>query len=372
MASVTLHPLALRGLYVMAMGKAFLRFRDPRRRRQGRHQDDFYQTMWASAAQELGGTYESLGSGLGEIEIDGWRTRVLENVTVIDDPVTLAIAHNKPLTHRILKRIGLPIPRHAIFTLKNAKPGLNFLETCGRECVVKPSGGTGGGRGVTTGIRAPFQLARASAWAACYNDELLIEEQIEGDNYRLLYLDGQLIDAFVRRRPTVIGDGRSTVRQLVDAVNEQRLSHRAGISQVLLSIDLDMRRTLARQGLTLRSRPECGRLIYVKTAINENSGADNTTVMDQLCPQIVSDCSRAVETMRIRFAGIDLVTPDASIPLGESGGVVLEINGTPNLYYHYHKSDGAFPVASHVLRKLWESRGSMARRTDLRQPVGAA
>jgi glutathione synthase/RimK-type ligase-like ATP-grasp enzyme len=71
-----------------------------------------------------------------------------------------------------------------------------------------------------------------------------------------------------------------------------------------------------------------------------------------LCGDIVQECRRAVRAMRARFVGVDIVTRNPRVSLVESGGAILELNGTPNLYYHYHKSDGAFPAAVHVLRKV--------------------
>jgi cyanophycin synthetase len=346
------YPLSLRGLYALAMGKAFLRYRNPRRRASGRHQTEFYETTWRQAAEELGGTWTRLGPDMSEITLDGARTRVVHNVSEIDNPVTLAILHDKPLTHRLLTAENLPVPRHAAFTLKDFSAAIAFLQSAGRDCVVKPAGGTGGGRGVTTGIQTLSHLARAAAAAAVYADELLIEEQIAGDNYRLLYLDGKLIDSFIRRLPRVVADGKSSVAALVRQVNEERLANKAGVSQVLLSIDLDMRRTLAGQGLSLRAIPAKGRIVTLKTVVNENAGADNTTATGMLCPSIIADGERAVRALGVRFAGIDIVTADPSVPLAQSGGVILEVNGTPNLYYHYKKSDGCFPVAVHLLRRL--------------------
>src|SRR5205823_1628012 len=113
----------------------------------------------------------------------------------------------------------------------------------------------------TTGVRRRSHLALAAAAAAVYGDDLLIEEQLKGDNYRLLYLDGVLLDAYVRQPPTVVGDGRSTVARLVRRANSDRLSRGSGLSQVLLTIDLDMRRTLAKQGLSLRSVPPAGAVV---------------------------------------------------------------------------------------------------------------
>jgi D-alanine-D-alanine ligase-like ATP-grasp enzyme len=348
--------LLLKFLYFLAMGRAFRRYKDPRRKASGRHQDAFYKKAWREAAESLGGECVLLGDRFSQITVDGVSTRVVENYSEIDDPITLAVLHDKPLTHQILNGVGLTTPRHATFSLKRIGPAVEFLERSARHCVVKPASGTGGGRGVTTGIRTRSHLARAAAAAACYCDDLLIEEQLEGDNYRLLYLDGELIDAFVRRPPGVIGDGRSSISQLVRQANDERLRNGSDLSQVLIAVDLDMKRTLARQNFTLASVPPAGTPVTLKTVINENCGADNSTATDVLCSSIVNDGKRAVRALRTRFAGIDLITTDPGVPLAESGGAIIEVNGTPNLYYHYHKKDSVFPVAIPLLRRILVER----------------
>jgi len=344
--------MTVEGLYFLALGRGFLRYRNPRRRRADGHRKAFNEQAWREAAVALGASWQPLGSGIAQITLNGVRTRVVDNRCALDDPVTLTVLHDKPLTHRILQAQGLSVPRHLSFSLKDLAPAKTFLRSMGRECVVKPAAGTGGGAGVSTGIRTGWQLARAAAAAAIYCDDLMIEEQIEGDNYRLLYLDGELIDAYARRRPAVTADGRSTVAALVRQANEQRLKSGAGVSQSQLTFDMDMRRTLAKQGLSLRSVPPRGTTVTLKTAVNENCAQDNSTVTGRLCRSVIEDGSRAVCALGTRFAGIDLVTPDPGIPLAEAGGVILEVNGTPNLYFHYHKADGCFPSAVHALRRL--------------------
>jgi cyanophycin synthetase len=286
--------------------------------------------------------------------------------------VTLAIAGDRPLTYRLLARAGLMIPRYTEFTLKEITRGISFIESQRRECVVKPAKGTGGGRGVTTGIRRPLHLALAAASAAVYGDHLLIEEQLEGDNYRLLYLDGVLLDAYVRKPPTVAGDGRSTVARLVRRANVDRLSRGSGLSQVLLTIDLDMRRTLAKQGLSLRSVPPAGAVVTLKTVVNENCGADNATATHLLCDSIIEDGARAADSLQVRLAGVDVVTRDPGVPLAEAGGAILEVNTTPGFYYHYQKREGAFPVALHLLKKLLADHPTVYRliasKADCRVP----
>lgn len=345
------HPLTLKALYATAMLRAFLKFRNPRRVRSGRHLDAFHARMWGGAAADVGATYEAGGADFGEIMRGYARTRVMGNVSAIDDPVTLALVHDKPSVHRLLTAANIPVPTYEPFTLKSIARAETFLASAGGPCVVKPAAGTGGGRGVTTGLSLTSHLARAAAAAAVYADELLIERQVEGDNYRLLYLDGVLIDAFVRTPPHVIGDGRRSIGQLVDAANEERLANQTKVSQVLVTIDQDMRRTLERQGLTLRTVPKAGERVTLKRVVNENGGADNATAV-RLCPRVVEAGAQAANALRLRFCGVDIVTPDPTRPLEDVGGVILELNGTPNLYYHYHKADGAVPVASILLETL--------------------
>ncbi len=363
-----LHPLTLRGLSLIALAKAFVRYRNPRRRAIGRHHAAFYERAWRDAAAQLGATCKCLGGGIVEIELDGVCTRVVENTSAIDDPVTITLLSDKVITYNILRQEGLAIPRHAVFGLSDIAPALAFLSASERDCVVKPARGTGGGRGVTTGIRTPSQLGRAAAVAAVYGDEILIEEQITGDNYRLLYLDGEVIDAFVRRHPAVIGDGRSTVARLVRDVNADRSRHGAGKSQVLLTSDLDMRRTLAKQGFSFRSIPPEGKQVILKTVVNENAGVDNSSATHLLCPSIIEDGARAVRALRVRLAGVDIITTDPTVPLAQSGGVMLEVNAPPNYYYHYQKRDGCFPVANHVLKRLLIDSAAQERAFA---PVGA-
>lgn len=356
MANILTNSLTFRGLYAAAMLRAFLRYRNPRRRAAGRHQCAFYRQAWREAAAALGGAYTPLGGEIAEIEVDGFRTRVMENTCEIDGPVTLAVLADKPLTYRVLAGQGIPVPRHVTFSACGIESAAKFLAESERDCVVKPASGTGGGRGVTTGVRTGLHLWRAAAAASVYGDELLIEEQVAGDNYRLLYLDGEMVDAFVRRLPVVTGDGRSTIRRLLRRANDDRLRQGFGASQVLLTADMDMRRTLARQGLSFGSVPAAGREVALKTVVNENLGSDNAAASDVLCPAIIEQGALAVRALGVRLAGVDIITPDPSVPLAAAGGVMLEVNAPPNFYYHYHKSGGRFPVALHVLRRLIDGR----------------
>jgi len=97
--------------------------------------------------------------------------------------------------------------------------------------------------------------------------------------------------------------------------------------------------------------------VKLKTVINDNAGAENESAAHLLCPSIIADGVRAAAAVGARLAGVDVITTDPSVPLAESGGVVLEVNTTPGFYYHYHKRDDCCPVALNVLRAALADRG---------------
>ncbi len=219
-------------------------------------------------------------------------TRIKKWWVMLDDPVTLSLAGNKAAVHALLMEEGLPVPAHLTYTLDQIGRAWDFLRGQGTPCVVKPASDTGGGHGVTTGVETRWQLAQASAVAATLGHELLIERQIEGDNYRLLYLDGVLIDALRRGGPTVIGDGRSSIGELIRRENLERARGRRAVLGPI-TIDLDCRSTLRRAGLSLRSVPAADQTVRVKMAINEGSERDNQTVLGQIGASLAQQGARA-------------------------------------------------------------------------------
>ncbi|HLA83924.1 MAG TPA: hypothetical protein VJL29_03945 [Thermoguttaceae bacterium] len=342
--------------------QAALLRRSPTAREAAQQRAAFYRHVWREAAEQAGMEVEPLGDEILRITREGFCTKVCGNWTAIDDPVTLALAGNKAAVYRLLAREGLPVPRHALFSMDRMAPAREYLRRATGPCVVKPARDTGAGMGVATGVRTLRQLRRAAAVAAVYDHELIIEQQVRGGNYRLLYLDGVLLDAVRRHPPTVVGDGRSTIRRLVHRANAERLSGGFAAAQVLLTIDAEMRRTLASQGLSLRSVPAAGRGVVVKTVINENAAVDNEAVGQRICPAIVADGARAAACVGARLAGVDVITEDPSRPLAETGGVILEVNTTPGFYYHYHRRGEAVPVAIDVLRRLIEDSSNKPSR----------
>ena len=122
----------------------------------------------------------------------------------------------------------------------------------------------------------------------------------------------------------------------------------------LLGANLDMLLCLEHAGLSLSSVVPAGRRIAIGAVTNNNAIEDNETFRGDLSPELVADARLAQEVVGVHLAGVDVITPDPSRPLVESGGVINEVNGTPGLHHHYLVADAvaATRVAIPVLERL--------------------
>lgn len=341
-------PSVVKMLYVGYRLKEAYRVRSADTRLAVAHRSRFYDELWRDAAFQIGADVESLGNEILEIKLGQNCTRVQQNTTAIDRAIDVAMAVNKPLVHRLLAKHRLQTPACCEFTLNEIAKAVAFVDSVANKCVVKPANG-GGGRGVTTGVTGRLDVIRAAASAAVYGSDLMVERQVQGDVYRLLYFDGSLMDAVLRKPSAVVADGKSTVRELIHFENEVRLKTGPNLAHALILIDMDVRRTLSNQGLTLSSVPKEGVEVVLKQVINDNSRNDNASASHLLCKSIIEDGAAAVAAVGVRLAGVDVITPDPGIPLSESGGAILEVNTTPSYHHHYYKRDGSYPVAVHLL-----------------------
>jgi D-alanine-D-alanine ligase-like ATP-grasp enzyme len=313
-----------------------------------------YREMWRAVARTAGATFTELAADLWEVELDSVKTRIHNHEMEFDNPVVLGLAGSKTVVHRLLTADGLVVPEYAVFNLTELDVAERFLLAHPGGCVVKPANGYGG-QGVTTHVQRTKELRRAAIRASLYGGELMIEAQVPGESYRLLVLEGRMIHAVCRRGPRLNGDGRSTVRQLIDAENRWR--RREG--KPALDIDRDCLFTLDYQRLSLGATPEPLREFLVKS-VNDPARkyADVRTVYtdvvtDVIAPSVRRDAERAAHLVGSEFLGVDIITPDPTVPLRQSGGVINEVNTTPALHHHYESSNEPFPgVAMLALQAL--------------------
>jgi D-aspartate ligase len=316
--------------------------------------DRLYDEIWTQAAEECGARVVRLAPGLLELRGSHAATRVHHQFVSLDDAVSLEVALDKTLVHRLMADATVPHADHLEWHVDDPGPAVAFLTGAGGPCVVKPAAGTGGGHGVVPGVASLDDLMRARWHAGKGSDRLLIERQIDGDVYRLLFLDGELLDVVHSVPANITGDGRSTIEGLIAAENERRAAARGAAGLSLIGLNLDTVLTLRRAGVTLGSVLPPGRRLSLRVATNCNAERDNETWRGPVAESVIEDARIAVRAVGLRLAGVDVVTTDIGRPLIETGGVVTEVNGGPGLHHHYLVADraNATPVAVPVLEKL--------------------
>jgi cyanophycin synthetase len=319
-----------------------LNLRDRRRR----HEQEtlsrrFLGSYWREVAESAGVGYEDLGHGFHRLTADGRWTMTYRGRVMLDDGVALAMAGHKPLMYRLVKEWGFGecVPRHRVVHYDDVTQARAMLDE--GILVAKPAAGTGAGMGVTTQIATLTELRRAMAVAGRYDPDVLVEEQVQANCYRLLYLDSELIDAVWRRNPTVVGNGADTIGDLIDRENEQRIRAPQLRALWLISKDAAYRNQLRQSGLSPRSRPPAGQVVTVKNVVNQNNALENERVTRLVHPTVAARCAEICRAARLRFAGVDLLMQDITAPWGTQRAIVNDINTTPGLHHHVLTTSGS-------------------------------
>jgi len=320
----------------------------------------FYGSFWREAAQNIGAEAEDLGYGFLRIRKQGKWTLVNLYRVPLDGPLSLQLAGNKPLMSRLLREYGFRVPEFIEYEITTLGRAQEFLQKLKGPAVIKPASGTGGGRGVTTKIIDRNRLRKASFYAATFDRKLLMEEEVPGNSYRLLYLDGKLIDTVRRDPPAVVGDGKRSIEDLMRYESAARLGGSYPYRALSpLTKDLECVFNLQSQGLTPRDSLPANRRVVVKSVVNQNSSRENHRVLEQVHPSIEKAGSRLVTALGLRLAGLDIMASEVGVPLADSGGRVNEVNTTPGLHHHIlvAETEKKLPVAELILDRIFASGG---------------
>ncbi|MEI7444629.1 MAG: cyanophycin synthetase [Burkholderiales bacterium] len=268
-----------------------------------------------------------------------------------------SIAQDKELTKRLLESIGVPVPGGG--SVDEIEDAWKVMQSLGAPAVVKPRDGSQG-RGVTVDVQTREQLEAAWTAASEISDDVIVERYIPGDDYRLLVVDGRLVAAARRDPPLVIGDGRRTVRELVDEVNQDP-RRGDGHATPLTRIRLDAIATarLAVQGLAPESVPEAGRKVVLRNNANLSTGGTATDVTDEVHPEVAQRAVEAAKMIGLHICGVDVVARTVARPLEEVGGGIVEVNAAPGLRMHLAPSYGTpRPLGEAIIGTLYPEGGN--------------
>ncbi|NOT36841.1 MAG: cyanophycin synthetase [Saprospiraceae bacterium] len=285
--------------------------------------------------------------------------RIQATVTSQTSSIGVEIAGDKEDTKFLLQQAEIPVPKGEIIRtqagLEDAVKSLRY------PLAIKPINGNHG-RGVTTNIENWDQAVAALENAKRISNSVIVEQYITGDDYRILVINYKMVAAAKRLAAQVIGDGKSTVKELIEITNSDP-RRGFGHEKVLTSITIDSitLKQLESQNLTLESVPEKGKVVTLKDTANLSTGGTSVDVTDNVHPSIVFMAERISRVVGLDICGIDFITKDISRPVQETRGAVIEVNAGPGFRMHLAPAAG-LPrnVAAPVIDMIYPA-GSQSR-----------
>ena len=267
-----------------------------------------------------------------------YQQRIQATITGRTPYIAVELASDKEETNKILAGLGLPVPRQIL--VQHQDRAIEAARKIGFPVVTKPYNGNHG-RGISIGLRTDEEVAMGFQAAKEHSRSVIVETFLEGDDHRLLVVNGELVAATKRTPGQVIGDGVHTVAQLVEQVNSdprRGVGHEKVLTRIELDAQADM--MLARQELTPDSVPEAGRIVPLRSTANLSTGGTATDVTDIIHPDNRDMAVRAIRAIGLDVGGVDFLSTNIAESYREIGGGICEVNAAPGFRMHVAPSEG--------------------------------
>ncbi len=247
-----------------------------------------------------------------------------ESLTELTSAIAMSRCQDKRVTLRLLAQAGLKVPLQA----EADSPELvqSFLDRVG-AVVVKPVEGEQG-QGISVNLTKVDEVLAAIARARGFCDRVILEEYCAGDDLRIVVIGYKVVAAAVRRPPFIVGDGKSTVSELISKQSRRREAATGGESRI--PVDDEALRCLAEQGFTLNHIPAAETRIRVRNTANLHTGGTIHDVTEQLHPVLRQAAERAAVLLDIPVTGLDFLVAAVDGP----DYVIIEANERPGLANH--------------------------------------
>ncbi|MBX3069228.1 MAG: ATP-grasp domain-containing protein [Thermomicrobiales bacterium] len=291
-----------------------------------------------------------------------WQRTMWLTTTTLTSHHGARIAADKAMTKQVLARIGIPVPIG--YPVQSLEDAITIAGILGYPVVLKPRKGN---KGILVFIELADERELRSAWEMIAGAQprggVLIEEFLPGEEYRVLVIDGRVVAVNHRIPPFVIGDGVSTIQQLVDRENArpERAPPRTGGALIHIKVDEQTVELLARSSRTLASVLPEGERQLIRRTSNASGGGSTEEVTDLMHPDNVLICELTAKTVGLDIAGIDLVVRDVSESVLETGGGILEINSGPGLIDHLKPGSGTPRDVGGAILDMLYPRGAHVR-----------
>jgi len=286
----------------------------------------------------------------------GWgskQRRIQAAETDLTSAVAEAIAQDKELTKTLLRAAGVPVPLGR--SVSDADDAWLAAREIGGLVVVKPRDGNQG-KGVAVKLRTKEEVQAAFKVAYEISDDVMVERYLPGHDYRFLVIGDKLIAAARREPPLVIGDGKLTIRQLVDKVNaDPRRGTGHATSLTKIRFDEIAIATLEKQGFSAESVPPKGKRVILRNNANLSTGGTATDVTDDVHPEVAERAIAAAKNIGLDICGVDVVCENVLEPLEAQSGGIVECNAAPGLRMHLQPSYGkGRPVGEAIVANMFK------------------
>lgn len=270
-----------------------------------------------------------------------YQKRIQATITSETHYIAVQLASDKEATNKILADLGLPVPRQRM--VYDVKEAIQAAKRIGYPIVIKPLDGNHG-RGISVGLTAPEQIADAFAFARENNrsgNGVIVESFVQGLDHRMLVVNGALVAVSKRVPGHVVGDGTSSVEQLLEVVNADP-RRGVGHEKVLTRIDFDSKAAahLEELGYTKDTVPPKGEVVFLRSTANLSTGGTAVDVTDIVHPDNRDMAVRAVMAIGLDIGGVDFLSADISRSYKENGAGICEINAAPGFRMHVAPSEG--------------------------------
>ena len=250
---------------------------------------------------------------------------------------THKLTRDKESTKDLLSRFGVSVPKGIRV---NPSTLDNDFDRLSRENllpgVVKPNSGSHGS-GVSLNIKDKNDLKNALVGLPRNS---LFEQQIQGQDYRVVTIGSQPVAATLREPAYVVGDGLSNILQLVEEKNKLRRLNPSSARYPIL-VDETSTAVLRRQGHDPLTVPAEGQRIKLRDVANLGAGGDSVDVTTSIHPEFRIVCTRVAEALGLpEILGIDIIAEDIShSPQGQQWAVI-EVNANPDINLQHWPTKG--------------------------------